>query len=322
MPSIRQAVAAIPVSGRSSAKGIDVRAVAAFALYGVQLPDDPPRLALDRIDADPVDYTADVRRQLAQKRGINDPHAVASIDPDREIERSIIDVESYLDSHKARCPECFPLPDRHGLSPIDAQQKLRRHLREKTQSPEYVARWLGVAGEVLSVIERPDFVERCRAVEGESADEQRLGIIAVVRSIVAKVSSEPLPAKPTPETLEESIRVHREHVGTLQARMEREAPASTGTAHHGPSALIPARAPGERRTRPVRIGEAAEWFRCTPDELRGMIQRGEVGAERLGGPESRTWVFDLDDVVRANPDADADADPQLAGMGRRRNARH
>jgi hypothetical protein len=223
MPSIRQAVAAIPVSGRSSAKGIDVRAVAALALYGVQLPDDPPRLALDRIDADPVDYTADVRRQLAQKRGINDPHAVASIDPDHEIERSIIDVESYLDSHKARCPECFPLPDRHGLSPIDAQQKLRRHLREKMQSPEYVARWLGVADEVLSVIERPDFVGRCRAVEGESADEQRLGTIAVVRSIVAEVSSEPLPAKPTADTLPESMQSHRRHVDRVKHEAEMQA---------------------------------------------------------------------------------------------------
>jgi hypothetical protein len=293
---------------------------------------DELREAHERINVPPgelariVSESSFIRRSVANPDGSRghlwEKADAASVNVDEALGLLLDKLEDRLER---TTPECLPLPDRRGLSALTAAKNLRLHLERTLTTrhahPAFRRRMLAWAKERLATLD--DFgayVESCRAA-GTPAHANALAMLADARRWLQDAGF-PLPPDPTPETLEESVRVHREHVGTLQARMEREAPASTETAQPGPATLTPARAPGERRTRPVQIGDAAEWFRCSPDKLRGMIRRGEVGAERPGGPESRTWVFDLDEVVRANPDADADADPQLAGMGRRRNARH
>ncbi|MFA9476957.1 hypothetical protein ACERK3_01495 [Phycisphaerales bacterium AB-hyl4] len=70
----------------------------------------------------------------------------------------------------------------------------------------------------------------------------------------------------------------------------------------------------ERPTRPVSMKYASvNWFGWGPDtrQLKSAIEAGTIRVKRCT-PNGRKWFFDLDDVVRINPEADGDADPTRA----------
>lgn len=64
----------------------------------------------------------------------------------------------------------------------------------------------------------------------------------------------------------------------------------------------------ERPTRPVSMRHAAvRWFKIDRRILTRLVHDGEIRAEAEGS----RWLFDLDEVIRRNPECDSDADPTL-----------
>lgn len=221
-----------PVTGRTTGddRGNQFRRDFFRVLHGVSIPTDHARAALDRIDLPPADFIADVRRQLADKRGLTDARAIAGIaesDVESAIDGAISDVAAYLTKNEAECPECFPLPD--GLAsakPKQAQRILRDHLRRvidrRADDPRYQARRFHDAAALLGVLDDyGDFVNRCRGAKFTDAeiDAEALWILGMVRDAMKDVPALAgmLLDAPTPDTAPASAGYHRELLEGVRA---------------------------------------------------------------------------------------------------------
>lgn len=222
-----------PVTGRTTRDSDAFTRNFFKVLHGVSIPHDHAREALDRIDLPPAEFIADVRRQLADKRELTDPRAVAAIaesNVESSIDGAISDVVAYLTTHEAECPECFPLPD--GLNsekPKQAQRILRDHLRRVIERRGTDARCqlrcFRDADRLLGVLDDYGaFTARCRkaSLTDSEADDEAVWILGMVRDAM-KTLVDVLPDTPTPDTILASIGNHRDLLNSERVAVEASA---------------------------------------------------------------------------------------------------
>jgi hypothetical protein len=208
-------------------------------LHGLSVPTDHAREALNRIDLAPAEFIADVRRQLADKRGLSDPRAIAGIaesDVESAIDGAISDVVAYLTEHEAKCPECFPLPDElDAAKPKQAQRILRDHLRRvidsRADDARYQARRFHDADALLQALDDYGaFMDRCREADFSDAEiaAEAVWILDIARDAMKDVPklADGLPNPPTLATAPASVRYHRELLEEVRATMGRTVPGA------------------------------------------------------------------------------------------------
>lgn len=122
------------------------------------------------------------------------------------------------------------------------------------------------------------------------------------------------PSPPLPESVQASIREHQEHAARLVREVlvaRRTHSGASGGAGLGERTIRPQRAPEpEDRTRPMSLPKFADIFGISRDVLIGMLERGELAAERVS-VGARTWYLSLPECVARWPDCDQHIDPQI-----------
>ncbi len=122
---------------------------------------------------------------------------------------------------------------------------------------------------------------------------------------------------PSPEYVDRTFRRAMHNWAIVRDRIiehERCAPAQSNAiqpdvVHNAENTSASKAEPIACPTRPVSVAHAAQyWFKCDTRVLNDRIKRGQVRAEQQS---PKRLLFDLDEVVRLNPELDADADPAL-----------